>query len=147
MMDYFRQFAEPFKDVWANYQGLDPDQQRILLLLAAIGVVAFIVWMMYQVHGERVVVVLPAGILRISLLLLVLPFVFIGVVTGRGTSVPGFLRESWTAEPDPDRAQIPVKAVNPMKLPGNPRKLLAAQGREAAQRHREQRSRNRRQNG
>ena len=122
-MDYFRQLAEAFGDIWASYQGLDPEQQRILLVLAVIGVVALIVWMMYQIHGERVVIVLPAGMLRYSLLLLVLPFVLIGAVAGRGTSVPGFLRRSWTAEPDPERAHIPTTMVNPMRLPGNLRKL------------------------
>ena len=129
MMDYVREFVDPFKDAWGFYQGLEAAQQRGLLLLAAVGVVAFIVWMMYQTYGDRVVVVLPAGILRYSMLLLVLPFVLIGMVAGRGTSVPDFLRRSWTEEPNPERAQIPVKTVNPMRLPGNPLKHLSARAR------------------
>ena len=123
MMDYLSQFADPFRDAWTLYQGLGPDQQRSVLLLAAVGVVVLIGWVAYQVYGERAVIVLPAGMLRYSLLLLVLPFVLIGAVAGRGTSVPSFLRRSWTAEPDPERAQIPVETVDPMRLPGSTWKL------------------------
>jgi hypothetical protein len=118
MTDYFGELLDPFRDTWGFYQGLDPDQQRSALLLAVIGVVALIVWAMYQAHGDRVVFVLPAGILRITLLLLVVPFVLLGKAAGRQTSVPAFLRESWTAEPDPERPRIGSRKVNPMKLPG-----------------------------
>jgi hypothetical protein len=115
--DYFRELLAPFGDAWSFYQALDPNKQQSVLLLAVIGLAAFIVWVMYQAHGDRVVIVLPAGILRIALFLLVLPFVLLGKVAGRGTSVPGILRRSWTAEPDPERAGIASKKVNPMKLP------------------------------
>ena len=115
MTDYFGGFLDPFMDAWGFYQGLDPDQQHSLLWLAVIGVAALIVWAMYQAHGDRVVMVLPAGILRIALLLLVLPFVLLGKAAGRQTSVPGFLTKSWTAQPDPERAGIASKKVNPMK--------------------------------
>lgn len=114
---YFGEILAPFGDAWGFYQGLAPDQQRSVLLLAVIGVAALFVWGAYQAHGDRVVIVLPAGIIRITLLLLVLPFVAVGRVTGRGTRVPGFLRRSWTAEPDPERAGIASKKVNPMKIP------------------------------
>jgi hypothetical protein len=113
--DYFGEFMDPFMNSWGFYQGLDPDQQHSLLWLAVIGVAALIVWAMYQAHGDRVVMVLPAGILRITLLLLVLPFVLLGKAAGRGTRVPAFLRKSWTAEPDPERAGIASKKVDPMK--------------------------------
>lgn len=118
MTDYFGELAEPFSDAWMFYQNLDPDQQRSALLLLVIGAASFVVWFMYQAHGDRVVIVLPAGLLRIALLLVVLPFVAVGKAAGRGTSVPGVLRRSWTEEPDPDGPQIPTKEVNPMKLPG-----------------------------
>jgi hypothetical protein len=117
MTDYFGELLDLFRDAWGFYQGLDPNQQRSALLLAVIGVAALIVWAMYQAHGDRVVFVLPAGILRIALLLLVLPFVLLGKAAGRQTSVPAFLRESWTAEPDPERPRIGFRKVNPMKLP------------------------------
>jgi hypothetical protein len=113
--DYFGEFMDPFMNAWGFYQGLDPDQQHSLLWLAVIGVAALIVWAMYQAHGDRVVMVLPAGILRITLLLLVLPFVLLGKAAGRGTRVPAFLTKSWTAEPDPERAGIASKKVDPMK--------------------------------
>src|SRR5215207_7966124 len=116
--DHFGELLAPFQEIWNLYQGLDPDQQQSALLLAVIGIVALIVWAMYQAHGDRVVIVLPAGVLRITLLLLVLPFVAVGRAAGRQTSVPAFLRESWTAQPDPERPQIGSKKVNPMKLPG-----------------------------
>jgi hypothetical protein len=90
--DYFGGFLDPFMDTWGFYQGLDPDQQQSALLLAVIGVVALIVWAMYQAHGDRVVMVLPAGILRIALLLLVVPFVLLGKAAGRQTSVAAMSR-------------------------------------------------------
>jgi hypothetical protein len=116
--DHFGELLAPFQEIWNLYQGLDPEQQRSALLLAVVGVAALIAWAMYQAHGDRVVIVLPAGILRITLLLLVLPFVAAGKAAGRQTSVPAFLRESWTAELDPERPRIGSKKVNPMKLPG-----------------------------
>jgi hypothetical protein len=116
--DHFGELLAPFQDIWNFYQGLDPDQQRSALLLAVIGVMALIVWAMYQAHGDRVMIVLPAGTLRITLLLLVLPFVAAGKAAGRQTSVPEFLTKSWTAEPDPERPRIGSRKVNPMKLPG-----------------------------
>jgi hypothetical protein len=116
--DRFGGLLDPFRDVWGFYQRLDPEQQRSALLLALVGVAAFVVWVAYQVHGDRVVIVLPAWMLRIALLLLVLPFVFLGKVAGRGTVVPRFLMESWTAGPDPEGAKIPSKKVNPMKVAG-----------------------------
>lgn len=118
MIDHFGELLSPLRDAWGFYQGLDPEQQRSVLLLAAIGVAALVVWAMYQAHGDRVVVVLPAGLLRIALLLLVLPVVLLGKAAGRGTGVPGFLRRSWTAQPDPDGPQIRTEEVNPMKVPG-----------------------------
>jgi hypothetical protein len=87
-------------------------------LLAAIGVLAFVVWLAYQAHGDRVVIVVPAWMLRTFLLLLVLPFVALGRAAGRRTGVPGFLTRSWTAEPDPERPRIVSRNVDPMKLPG-----------------------------
>jgi hypothetical protein len=116
--DYARELLAPLRDGLGWFHGLGPDQQRSVLLLAAIGVVALFLWIMYQSHGDRVVLVLPAGLLRISLLLLVLPLVMAGRAAGRGTRVPGFLRRSWTQEPDPDRPQIPTREVNPMRVPG-----------------------------
>lgn len=117
-----RSLAEPFEDIWSVYQGLDPEQQRASLLLALAAVGGLIVWAMYQAHGDRVVIVLPAMLLRYSLLLLVLPMVAVGTVAGRGTSVPEFLKRDWTAEPDPDRPEIPMREVNPMRLPGGLRR-------------------------
>lgn len=108
---------EPFKDVWGLYQGFDPEQQRAVLFVLPVLVLGLIGWGMYQSHGDRVVIVLPAMLIRYSLLVLVLPVVAVGAVAGRGTSVPRFLKRDWTAEPDPDRPEIPMKQVNPMKLP------------------------------
>ncbi|MDN5696884.1 MAG: hypothetical protein L0G70_02780 [Rubrobacter sp.] len=110
---------EPFRDIWGLYQGFDPEQQRAVLFVLPVLVLGLIGWGMYQSHGDRVVIVLPAMLLRYSLVLLVLPVVAVGTVAGRGTSVPEFLKRDWTAEPDPDRPEIPMKQVNPMKLPGN----------------------------
>lgn len=131
-MDYVREFVAPFGDAWRLFQGLDPDQQRSVLLLAALAAVALVVWIGYQAHGDRVIVVLPAAVLRIALLVLVLPFVLVGALAGRGTGVPGFLRQSWTAEPDPDKERIPVKTVNPMRLPGRLRARHPARRTEGA---------------
>src|SRR5215203_2197020 len=114
----FGGLLDPLRDVWGFYQALDPEQQRSALWLAVVGAAAFVVWVAYQAHGDRVVVVLPAGVLRIALLLLALPFVALGRAAGRQTSVPEFLTKSWTAQPDPERPQIGSKKVNPMKLPG-----------------------------
>jgi hypothetical protein len=113
-----REYLAPFREGWVWFHGLGPDQQKSVLLLAAIGVAALLLWIMYQAHGDRVVLVLPAGLVRISLLLLVLPLVLLGRAAGRGTRVPGFLTRSWTQEPDPDRPQIPTREVNPMRVPG-----------------------------
>jgi hypothetical protein len=64
MMDFvkgrFGGLLDPFRDVWNFYQGLDPEQQRSALWLAAIGVLVFVVWMAYQAHGDRAVIVVPA---------------------------------------------------------------------------------------
>ena len=109
---------EPFRDVWGLYQGFDPEQQRAVLFVLPVLVLGLIGWGMYQSHGDRVVIVLPAMLIRYSLVLLVLPVVAAGMVAGRGTSVPEFLKRDWTAEPDPDRPEIPMKQVKPMKLPG-----------------------------
>jgi hypothetical protein len=109
---------EPFEDIWGLYQGLDPEQQRAVMLLAPLAVLGLIAWGMYQTHGDRVVIVLPAMLLRYSLLLLALPVVLAGMVAGRGWGMPELLTRDWTAEPDPDRPEIPMKEVNPMKLPG-----------------------------
>lgn len=109
---------EPFRDVWGLYQSFDPEQQRAVLFVLPVLVLGLIGWGMYQSHGDRVVIVLPAMLIRYSLVLLVLPVVAAGMVAGRGTSVPEFLKRDWIAEPDPDRPEIPMKQVNPMKLPG-----------------------------
>lgn len=128
----FRELLAPLEGAWGFYQGLDPEQQRSVLWLAVVGVAALVVWAAYQVHGERVVVVLPAGMLRIALLLLVLPVVLVGRAAGRGTGVPGFLRRSWTAPPDPDRPQVRTEEVNPMKVPGGLSSRNTAAGRRRA---------------
>lgn len=109
---------EPFEDIWGLYQGLDAEQQRASLLLALAAVGGLIVWAMYQAHGDRVVMVLPARLARYSLLLLAAPVVLVGKAAGQGWVMPGFLTRDWTAEPDPDRPEIPMREVNPMKLPG-----------------------------
>src|SRR5215210_3161157 len=116
--DRFGGLLAPFRDVWNFYQGLGPEQQGSALLLAAVGVLAFVVWVAYQAHGDRTVIVVPAWILRTALLLLALPFVALGRAVGRGTDVPGFLRSSWTEESDPERPRIVSRKVDPMKLPG-----------------------------
>jgi hypothetical protein len=108
---------DPFRDVWGFYQGLDPEQQRSALWLAVVGAAAFVVWVAYQAHGDRVVIVLPAWMLRTFLLVLALPFVPLGRAAGRQTNVPGFLTRSWTAEPDPERPRVRSRNVDPMKLP------------------------------
>lgn len=117
---YWRDLTEPLSGLWRWYGGLDPEQQRSALLLLAIGVVGLLAWGMYQAHGDRVVIVLPATLARYSLILLALPFVLVGRVAGARWSVPEFLRRDWTAEEDPDRPRIPVRTVDPMKLPGDP---------------------------
>jgi hypothetical protein len=121
MMDFvkdrFRGLLDPFRDVWGFYQGLDPEQQRSALWLALVGAAAFVVWVAYQAHGDRAVIVLPAGVLRIALLLLALPFVALGRAAGLRTGVPDFLRRSWTVEPDPERPRVQSRKVDPMKLP------------------------------
>ena len=65
MMDFvkdrFGGLLDPFRDVWGFYQGLDPERQRSALLLALVGAAAFVVWVAYQAHGDRAVIVLPAG--------------------------------------------------------------------------------------
>jgi len=111
---------EPFQDIRGLYQGLDPEQQRAVLILLPLAVLGLMGWGMYQTHGDRVVVVLPATLLRYSLLLLAAPVVLVGAVAGRGWGMPEFLTRDWTAEPDPDRPEIPMREVNPMKLPGKP---------------------------
>lgn len=115
--EHFGELLAPVRDAWGFYQDLSAEQQRSVLWLAVVGVAVLIVWAAYQAHGDRVVVVLPAGILRIALLLLVLPVVLLGKAAGRGTGVPGFLRRSWTAEPDPERSGIASRRANPMKAP------------------------------
>jgi TraM recognition site of TraD and TraG len=121
MMDFvkdrFGGLVDPLRDVWGFYQGLDPEQQRSALLLALVGAAAFAVWVAYQAYGDRVVIVLPAWMLRTFLLVLALPFVALGRAAGRGTNVPGFLTRSWTAEPDPERPRVQSRNVDPMKLP------------------------------
>ncbi len=145
MMDFVRdRFGDllaPLRDIWDFYQGLGPEQQRSALLLAVVGVLAFVVWVAYQAHGDRAVIVLPAGVLRIFLLLLVLPFVALGRAAGRRTGVPGFLRRSWTAEPDPEGAKIPSRTVNPMKVAGGlrQRRRARAHGGRTARRRRQNR--------
>ena len=116
--DRFGGLLDPFGDLWHFYQGLDPEQQRSALWLAVVGVAVFMVWVAYQAHGDRAVIVVPAWILRTALLLLALPFVALARAAGRRTGVPGFLRRSWTAEPDPERPRVESRKVNPMKLPG-----------------------------
>jgi hypothetical protein len=116
--DRFGGLLDPFRDVWGFYQGLDPEQQRSALWLALVGAAAFVVWVAYQAHGDRAVIVLPAGALRIARLLVALPFVALGRAAGRQTGVPAFLTRSWTAEPDPERPRVESRKVNPMKLPG-----------------------------
>lgn len=118
----FSSLLEPFKDVWGLYQGFDPEQQRAVLFVLPVLVLGLIGWGMYQSHGDRVVIVLPAMLARFSLLLLALPVVFAGKAVGQGWGVPEFLKRDWTAEPDPDRPEIPMKAVNPMKIPGKLKK-------------------------
>lgn len=125
-MEYLGSLLEPFAVIWGWYAGLDPEQQRSVLLLVLAGFAGLIVWVMYQAHGDRVVVVLPAMLTRYSLVLLALPVVLAGKAAGQGWSVPGFLKRDWTAEPDPDRPEIPMREVNPMKLPGNLRAHLAS---------------------
>lgn len=114
-----RSLMAPFEDIWGLYQGLDPEQQRAVLFVLPVAVLGLMGWGMYQTHGDRVVIVLPAMLLRYSLLLLAAPVVLAGAVAGRGWGMPEFLWRDWTAEPDPDRPEIPMKEVNPMKLPGN----------------------------
>ena len=109
---------KPFEDIWGLYQGLDPEQQRAVLFLAPVAVLGLIAWGMYQTHGDRVVIVLPAMLIRYSLLLLAAPVVLAGKAAGQGWRMPEFLTRDWTAEPDPDRPEIPMREVNPMKLPG-----------------------------
>lgn len=118
LQEGFSSLLEPFKDVWGLYQGFDPEQQRAVLFVLPVLVLGLIGWGMYQSHGDRVVIVLPAMLIRYSLLLLALPVVAVGVAAGRGTRVPEFLKRDWTAQPDPDRPEITMKQVNPMKLPG-----------------------------
>lgn len=130
VMDYFGEVLAPVGDAWGFYQGLSAEQQSGVLWLAVVGVAALIVWTAYQAHGDRVMVVLPAGILRIALLLVVLPVVLLGKAAGRGTGVPEFLRRSWTALPDPDGPRIGMEEVNPMKIPGG----LSARNATAGQR-------------
>jgi hypothetical protein len=115
--DGFGGLLDPFRQVWSFYQGLDPEHQRSALWLAVVGVLAFVVWVAYQAHGDRTVIVVPAWILRTALLLLALPIVALGRAAGRGTDMPGFLQRSWTAEPDPERPRIVSRKVDPMKLP------------------------------
>jgi hypothetical protein len=110
--------AEPFEDIWGLYQGLDPEQQRVVLFLLPVVLLGLIGWGMYQTHGDRVLIVLPAMLARYSLLLLAAPVVLAGKAAGRGWSMPEFLKRDWAAEPDPDRPEIPMKVVNPMQLPG-----------------------------
>jgi hypothetical protein len=117
LKDRFGGLVDPLRDVWGFYEGLDPEQQRSELWLALVGAAAFVVWVAYQTHGDRVVIVLPAWMLRIFLLVLALPFVVLGRAAGRMTNVPGFLQRSWTAEPDPEQPRVQSRNVDPMKLP------------------------------
>lgn len=123
MMDairnYFGRLSEPPGDILRWYASLDSEQQRSALLLTPIVVGGLFVWVMYQAHGDRVVVVLPALVARLALLLLALPVVLVGRVSGAGWSVPAFLTRDWTAEPVPDRPRIMTRKVDPMKLPNN----------------------------
>ena len=116
--EYYRSLLEPLEKLWSLYQNLDPEQQRSVLILAPLAVIGLVAWGMYQTHGDRVVVALPAMVARYSLVLLVLPVVLAGRAAGRGWSMPEVLRRDWTAEPDPDRPAIPMQIINPMKLPG-----------------------------
>lgn len=113
-----RSLLEPLEDIWGFYQSLDPEQQKAVLLLTPLVVLGLMGWGMYQTHGDRVMIVLPAMLLRYSLLLLALPVVLAGRAAGQGWGMPEFLTRDWTAEPDPDRPEIPMREVNPMKLPG-----------------------------
>lgn len=143
--EHVRSLVEPFEGAWGFYQGLDPEQQRVVLLLAPLVILGLLGWGMYQTHGDRVVIVLPAMLARYSLLLLALPVVLAGKAVGLGWSMPGFLKRDWTAEPDPDRPEIPMKEVNPMKLPGRP-KVQPPIGRQLLdEQHVEQATQNRRQ--
>ena len=56
--------AEPFEDIWGLYQGLDPEQQRVVLFLLPVVLLGLIGWGMYQTHGDRVLIVLPAMLAR-----------------------------------------------------------------------------------
>lgn len=116
--EYASSLSEPFEDIWGVYQGLEPEQQRAVMLLLPVVFLGLMGWGMYQTHGDRVVIVLPAMLLRYSLLLLAVPFVLAGKVAGRGWEMPGVLTRDWTAAPDPDRPEIPMKEVNPMRIPG-----------------------------
>lgn len=118
--DHLARLGGPWGDAWRWYGKLDPEQQRSALLLLVLGAGGFAVWIMYQAHGDRVVVVLPAMVARYSLILLALPLVLIGRTAGAGWSVPAVLRRDWTAEPDPDRPRITARRVEPMKLPNEP---------------------------
>ncbi|AHY48391.1 Hypothetical Protein RradSPS_3108 (plasmid) [Rubrobacter radiotolerans] len=116
--DYWTDLTGPLQKAWIWYGTLDPEQQRSLVLLAGTGVVGVIAWVMYQTHGDDVVIVLPATVLRLSLLLLALPVLMVGRMAGAGWEMPGVLRRSWTARPDPDEPKIRMQEVNPMRLPG-----------------------------
>jgi hypothetical protein len=116
--EYASYLVEPFEDIWSVYQGLDTEQQKLVLLLLPVAVLGLVGWGMYQTHGDRVVIVLPAMLARYALLLLAAPVVLAGKAAGQGWRMPEFLTRDWTAEPDPDRPEIPLREVNPMKLPG-----------------------------
>lgn len=126
LSEYLGSLLEPWQGIWGWYSGLDPEQQRSALLLTLVALVGAVAWGMYQTHGDRVVVVLPAMMLRYSLLLLAHPFVLAGKIAGRGWGMPEFLTRDWTAEPDPDRPEIKMETVNPMKLPRDARARLSA---------------------
>lgn len=118
--DHFTELLAPLRDMWGLYQSLSAEQREGVLWLAAVGAGAFVLWIMYQAYGDRLVVVLPAMLARYSLILLALPVLLLGRAVGARWSLPEFLRRDWTREPDPERSYIPSKRVNPMRIPRAP---------------------------
>lgn len=111
-----------------TYNSLPPEQQRNSLLALGLLVVGLFFYWSYQSHGDRAMLVVPASFMRVTMLLLALPFVAVGKAAGRGTTIPDWLRYSWTEE-DPDRPGIKYRRVKPMKkaLPFYRAKLKASE--------------------